>query len=110
MNANEPAIWLNEDEGSGEMNCGCVLHREYGDSDNPALVLCPMHDNAEALMLVCHEVAKLPPAIKGRCVLCGHKPSDDSVRLCGKCAAGWAELLIDKANEALRKATKAVPS
>jgi len=46
----EPYIWLKEEEVLGMANCGCELNRDYKSSDNPALFLCPLHENAEELL------------------------------------------------------------
>ncbi len=45
-----PFIWLQDYEREGEAACGCTLTRRFGASDNPAVVLCPLHAAAEKLL------------------------------------------------------------
>ncbi len=54
-------IWLEDDEPTGKADCGCALHRKYQPGDgsawnDPAVILCPMHDNAAGLLAAAKQV------------------------------------------------------
>ncbi len=54
----EPWIWLNPGEPTGKADCGCELNREHETSDDPAVILCPLHSSAEELLTMLDEVTR----------------------------------------------------
>ncbi len=43
-------IWLAKSEASTSAECGCELIRQHKTSNDPALVLCPMHEAAPTML------------------------------------------------------------